>query len=154
MTPEEEFDSAAQAAEATLNQYPVESIELPGAFKAFLEDLNSMVPWASNAGVNPAVMAANIAASMRALLATRGLTTTDQEKQQFAAALLVLQAEYMDARNKAMQGTASRYVITESLRAQKAALTNAYNKIKHDAAVMAQIADAANGLSALIKAIV
>ena len=115
MTPEEEFDSAAQAAEATLNQYPVESIELPGAFKTFQKS-ESIV---SNAGVNAGTMAANIAASMRVLLAT-GLSTTGQEKQQFVVALLVLQAEYMDARNKAMQGTAS-LCDNGILRAQKAA---------------------------------
>lgn len=152
MTPQEEFDKAAQLAETTLSRYPVEDVELPGAFTDLLDSLRFTLLRAG-AGVNAARMARNIAAAMKVLQATRSLSSTGEEKRQFANALLVLQAEYMDARNKALQANAPRYVITQVLRDQAQALTIAYNKVKANAAAMAQVADALGGLTSLLRAI-
>lgn len=153
MTPEDEFNHAAQAAEDSLKRYPVEGIDTAGTLETLLHGMRSIMVWRHKTGIDAAAMARNLAAAIKVLLATRTLMSSGEETRRFASALLVLQAEYMDARNRALKVSASRYVITAALRAQTQALTQAYNKVKANSTAMAQVADSLNGISALISAL-
>ena len=151
MTPDEEFDAAAQTAQQTLAQFPPNKIEQPGTISEWIAKLNPTL-WGAAAGVNAAKIARDIAASLQVLIATKSLSN-DSEKAEFANSILVLQSAYMDARNKALVSTSARYVITTQLRNQTATLNKAFKKVTASTAAMNQVGGLLDGLSSLISAL-
>lgn len=151
MTPDEEFDVAAQTAQQMLAQFPPDKIEQPGTVSEWIAKLNPTL-WSAAAGVNAAKIAKDIAASLKVLIATKSLSN-DGEKAEFANSILVLQSAYMDARNRALISTSARYVITTQLRDQTATLNKAYKKVTASTAAMNQLGDLIDGLTSLLNAL-
>ncbi|MCM2435824.1 hypothetical protein [Agrobacterium rosae] len=152
MTADEEFDAAVATALETLSSSRLPEPTWPDVFTGWLSRINPTTLWSAEAGVNAAAIAKNLASSIRALMETKSLST-DEEKTRFANTILVMQAAYMDARNRALKSTSARYVITEKLRGQTQTLLLAQKKIKASTAAMTKLGDAVDGLAALITAL-